>query len=331
MNASVATSRPMTIYCTLFDRNYISRGLALHASLLRQCPRFKLAILCLDEVTQTVLESLALAHVDLMSLSALEAIDPDLLRAKSNRTKVEYYFTCKPALMRYLLGRYNDRITYLDSDLFYFSDPSLLEQEYAPGSVALTPHRFPARLAERTQFGRFNAGWVSANGSVEGRRFVEWWRERCIEWCRMEVQGTRFADQKYLDQVPDLFSDVAILGNAGANLAPWNLDGLNIERSSRSILVEGAPLYFFHFHGVKKVLGPLYDSGLDGYEVRLSRTIRRNIYSPYLAELANAETLVRRSGGHRVQTGPAFTPRDALRRFKRAAHLVAGGTCVIGP
>jgi len=195
----------MTLYCTLFDRNYISRGLALHASLLRHYPDFKLAILCLDEFTQEVLAGLALPHVELVSLSALEALDADLLRAKSEGRRVEYYFTCKPVLMLYLMGKYNDRVTYLDSDLFYFSDPSLLEQEYAPGSVALTPHRFPARLAERNQFGQFNAGWVSANSSVEGRRFVDWWRERCIEWCRLEVQETRFGDQKYLDQVPTFF------------------------------------------------------------------------------------------------------------------------------
>ncbi len=323
----------MSLYCTLFDRNYLSRGLALHASLLRHCPAFKLAILCLDEFTQKVLESLDLPRVVLVSLSSLEAFDADLRLAKSGRTKVEYYFTCKPVLMRYLFDRYDARVTYLDSDLYYFSDPSALEQEYAAGSVALTPHRFPARLTERNQFGRFNAGWVSANSSVEGRRFIDWWRERCIEWCRMDVEETRFGDQKYLDRVPDLFSNVIVLGAAGANLAPWNLEGAKVEQSPRGVLVDGEPLYFFHFHGVRKVIGKLYDSGLDGYGVHLTLEIRKTIYSPYLAGLAHAEALARKAYVYRGEpvTVGAFSLLDTIRRFKRAAQLVAGGTCVIGP
>jgi hypothetical protein len=323
----------MHLYCTLFDRNYLSRGLTLHASLLRQRTDFTLAILCLDEFTQKVLESLDLPQVVLISLSSLETFDADLRLAKSERTKVEYYFTCKPVLMRYLFDRYDARVTYLDSDLYYFSDPSALEQQYAAGSVALTPHRFPARLTERNRFGRFNAGWISANNSDEGRRFIDWWRERCIEWCRMEEHENRFADQKYLDRVPDLFPGVVLLDQLGANLAPWNLDGLEIEPSSPSPLVNGAPLYFFHFHGVRQVFGKLYDSGLQGYGVRLSARIRDIIYSPYLSALALAETRVdtmqiRRNGTASVEASALV---DVIRRLKRAAVLIASRTCMLGP
>ena len=323
----------MQLYCTLFDRNYLSRGLALHASLLRHHKDFTLAILCLDEFTQKVLESLDLPRVALVSLTSLETSDADLLRAKAGRTKVEYYFTCKPVLMRHLFDRYDARVTYLDSDLFYFSDPSALEQQYATGSVALTPHRFPARLAERSQFGRFNAGWVSANRSAEGRRFIDWWRERCIDWCRMDVEETRFGDQKYLDQVPELFSNVVVLDAPGANLAPWNLGGVKVEQTKQGVLVDGEPLFFYHFHGVRKVLGKLYDSGLDDYGVRLSPEIRRAIYAPYLGALSTAEALARRAGERRAEPTAAnsFSLVDAMRKFKRAAHLVAGRTCVICP
>ena len=325
----------MHLYCTLFDRNYVSRGLALYDSLLRHRRQFSLVVLCLDETTHDILTTLALPNMELVSLPLLEKWDPDLVRARSERTTVEYYFTCKPVLMKFLAEKYaNARwITYLDSDLFYFADPRILEREYAHSTVALTPHRFPPRLSERNQFGRFNAGWVSTSCGEEGRRFIEWWRVRCIEWCQLEAQVERFGDQKYLDQVPGLFKDVAILDHVGANLAPWNVDGLDIRGSGDGVAVDGKPLVFYHFHGVRKVLGRLYDSGLQGYGVQLPAELRKCLYRPYLAKLSDGEDLVgsirKRTGAPPISGNSTWT--DSLRNFKRAAQLVASGTCVIGP
>ena len=327
----------MHLYCTLFDRNYLTRGLALHASLLRHRKESRLVVLCLDETVFDILTTLALQNMELVSLSSLEESDPELLRTRPQRTAVEYYFTCKPALMKFLAEKHATarRITYLDSDLFYFSDPGPLELEYSGSSVALTPHRFPARLAGRSQYGRFNAGWVSVGCGEEGRRFIDWWRARCIEWCRLELQQERFGDQKYLDRVPTLFSRVTILEHAGANLAPWNLEGLDIRRGEDGLTVEGKPLVFFHFHGLRRVLYRLYDSGLYGYGVDLSSQVRRSIYRPYFSDLALAGNRVSqlsaevRSSLAADRSLPGL--RQALSRIREALRLVASGTALVGP
>ena len=327
----------MHLYCTLFDKNYLTRGLALYGSLLRHCREFRLVVLCLDEATFETLTVLALPNVELVALSSLEKSDTELIRARSQRSALEYYFTCKPALMRFLAEEYPDaqRITYLDSDLFYFSDPGLLEHEHEGTTVALTPHRFPARLAERNRFGRFNAGWVSASCSQEGRRFIDWWRERCLEWCRLEVQDDRFGDQKYLDQVPILFSRVSILDHPGANLAPWNLDGFDIRRSEGAVAVDGYLLVFFHFHGVRRLLYRIYDSGLYGYGVKLSAQVRRCIYGPYFAELALAEIRLSRlpADVRKSLVAGRGMPglRESLSRVRQALRVVATGTALVGP
>ena len=323
----------MRLYCTLFDRNYITRGLTLHGSLLRHCQPFELLILCLDEITMGILRALELPHVRLVALSSLEKADPELLAAKFERNAVEYYFTCKPVLMRFALSQYRgaEWITYLDSDLFYFSDPSSLEEEYANGAVALTPHRFPQRLAERRRYGLFNAGWVSARPTGQGGQFIDWWRAQCIEWCRLEVEQHRFADQKYLDLAKDLFPDVVILNNWGANLGPWNLDGLEVRRSENGLLVGGVPLVFFHFHGTRTVFGKFYDSGLDDYGVDLSAQIREQIFWPYVHALGQAETLVRQVPAQDVKAGSHISLRELLRRLKRTAGLITSGTWVIEP
>ena len=327
----------MHMYCTLFDRNYLTRGLALHGSLLRHSKEFRLVVLCLDETTFEILNALALNNMELVSLPSLEKSDPELTRARPRRKPVEYYFTCKPALLNFLAEKYTgaQRITYLDSDLFYFSDPEPLEREYAEGAVALTPHRFPPRLAERNQYGRFNAGWVSVSCSREGRRFIDWWRTRCLEWCRLEVEDDRFGDQKYLDRVPMLFSHVTILDHVGANLAPWNLDGLDVHQVHGGVAVAEKPLVFFHFHGLRRVLFRIYDSGLYGYGSKLSAQVRRAIYRPYISDLALAENRLSRlsSDMREALSAGRSVPglRLALSRVRLALRLVASGTALVGP
>ena len=325
----------MHLYCTLFDRNYVARGLALHASLLRHRKAFRLVVLCLDEPVFDILTALALQNTELVSLSSLEESDPELVRTRPQRTAVEYYFTCKPALLKFMARKYTDaqRMTYLDSDLFYFSDPGPLELEYAGSAVALTPHRFPPRLAELDNRGRFNAGWISVSCGEEGRRFIDWWRARCIEWCRWEVLEDRYGDQKYLDRVPMLFSDVTILDHVGANLAPWNLDGLDIRRTEDGVVVEGKPLVFFHFHGLRRVLYRIYESGLAFYDLNLSPQVRRNIYRPYFSDLALAESRLSRlpadvRGSLAADRG---TPglRQLLRRIRQVLHVVKSGNALV--
>lgn len=327
----------MRLYCALFDRNYITRGLALHRSLERHCPGFTLVILCLDRATLDALAVLALPHVKLVSIELLESHDPELRQARPYRTLVEYYFTCKPVLMQLALEMFpaENRVTYLDSDLYYFSNPELLEEYYSDSAVALTPHRFPRHLVDRRQYGKFNAGWVSASAEAEGQRFIEWWRRRCIEWCRLEVRSERFGDQKYLDQVPKLFPDTRILDHPGANLAPWNLDGIQLTVSADTVRVNGEPLVFFHFHGVRRVLYRIYDSGLYGYRANLSSPARRHIYRPYLFDVENAAArLTRLSADIRTLLDASTGTLDLkqwLGRIRLTLRLVASRTALVGP
>src|SRR5882762_10060410 len=155
----------MRHFCTLFDRNYIARGLALHRSLVRHCGDFMLHVLCLDAATLDVLRALALPRTELITIEALEHGDHDLREARNDRTQLEYYFTCKPVLLGYVLDHDASvsRLEYLDADLYFFSDPSAAEDEYAERAVALSPHRFNAFNSGLARHGGFNAGWISVS------------------------------------------------------------------------------------------------------------------------------------------------------------------------
>jgi hypothetical protein len=310
-------------YCTLFDRNYLPRGLALHRSLMRYGANCSLHVLCLDEVTRDTLARLDLPRVELVSVGDLEDWDLELRAKRSGRTQVEYYFTCKPVLLAYLLERHPQagRLSYLDSDLYFWSSADRVEQECAGSAIALTPHKFGPRNAHKAQYGKFNAGWVSIDTSSEALRFVQWWRERCLEWCRLVVEDTRFGDQKYLDQVPGSFPGAKVVVHPGVNAGPWNLDSSRVELSPGGVLIEKVPLALFHFHGLHRMLFGLYDSGLHEYGVELTPAIRRGIYEPYLSELARCERAI-------PAASRAMPTASPLRRLAQTARAVARHTAV---
>ena len=97
----------MDCFCTYFDQNYLPRGLALYRSLREHCPGFKLWVLCMDEATHQVLTQLDLPEVEPISLKDFEKDDEPLLAAKQNRSQVEYYFTCTPSLLLFVLIQKN--------------------------------------------------------------------------------------------------------------------------------------------------------------------------------------------------------------------------------
>lgn len=294
----------MRIYCTLFDSGYIARGFALADSLNKHCSPCQLCILCMDRDAETLLEQFKIPNVIPIGLAELEKEDKQLADVKLMRSTVEYYFTSKASLIRHVLAKYPDceRVTYLDADLFFFSEPSKLDNEIAGSSVAVIEHRFSPGNQRLYKFGRFNAGWLSVRNDVMGRNCIEWWRSRCLEWCHDYVEGDRYADQKYMDKFPELFN-ATIVSNIGANLAPWNIGNYTLTHHGKKIFVDGQPVIFYHFQGVKRLVGSLIESGLASYRQQLAIVARDYLFMPYLEKWREAEDQVEKIRQELIQRG----------------------------
>lgn len=284
----------MLHFCTYVDIGYLARGLALYWS-LRQCAGpFRLWVLCLDNATFELLSALHLPQVLPVAIKDLEINDPELFQAKSTRSQIEYYFTCTPSWPLYVL-RNNaevDLVTYLDADLFFFSDPTPIYHEMDRGSVLIVEHRFPPRLQHMKLYGTYNVGLVSFRRDERGLKCLEWWRERCIEWCYDRAEGGRFADQKYLDDWPSRFPGVVVLQHKGAGLAPWNLDNYSLAYHKGKLLVDSTVLIFYHFHGFKQINAWVYDPGSTAYALRGNNLVKRHLYEPYWRTLQSVEDLI---------------------------------------
>src|SRR6185437_9122184 len=282
------------VYCTYFDHNYLTRGLALYRSLQRHAPGSRLWVLCLSESCYQALRALKLANQIPRRLDDFETANPAVEATRASRSMIEYYFTCSPAWMLSVLNSEPgaEWVTYLDSDLFFFASPEPIYDEMRDASFGIIPHRFSSRLADMRRFGVYNVGWVSVRRCDQGIEALRWWRERCIEWCYDRVEGKRFADQRYLDRLPQLFGGIHVISHLGANLAPWNLANYQLELRDGSIIIEERfPLVFFHFYGVKRT-GRYYFNSHRVFHAPFPKLVREHIYKPYVLALRQAELTV---------------------------------------
>lgn len=318
------------VYCTYFDHNYLPRGLALYHSLQRHVPGARLWVLCLSEACHRALLALDLPNLLAVRMADFEAANADVAATRSSRSQIEYYFTCSPAWILFVLESNPDAewTTYLDSDLFFFASPDPIYEEMKDAAFGIIPHRFSRGLEDQRRFGLYNVGWVSARRRDDGLAALRWWRERCIEWCYDRVEGDRFADQRYLDRMPETFSGVHVISHLGANLAPWNLADCRLEWNNGRVEIERRhPLLFFHFYGVKRS-GGYYFNSHRFYHAPFSGLMREKLYKPYVAALAEAE----RSSAPHLQGQPSETIRkpvaanpidrlsNALRKMRTMAY-----------
>lgn len=278
----------MIHYCTYLDKNFLSRAIALHGSLMRHSPSFTLWILCFDDETVEAFTSMQLEGVRLIPLADLEEADPDLRAVKGSRSTVEYYFTASPSLPRFVFDQHPEieLLTYLDADLLFYSSPEVIYEEMGSGSVLIVPHRFPESLRHLEEHGVYNVGLISFRNDDTARRVLDRWRDQCLEWCFDRVEDGRFADQRYLDDWPDQ-PGVVVLENSCAGVAPWNVSRYELDFRTVPPLVDGIPLVFYHFHGVKTLRSGIWDTLLDAYDVR-DRKLRRGLYRPYILALHTA-------------------------------------------
>ena len=236
-------------FCTLFDSNYLLKGVAMLRTLKQHCPGAHVHVLCMDEQTQTILTQLGMPYITCIPLSKLE--DEALLAAKKERTVAEYCWTLSPCLPWYVLQHnpHIDLITYIDADLLFYSPLQPLFDEIGNASIAIIEHRFTPRLKHMEVNGRFCVEWVSFRRDDEGMACLARWRDQCIEWCFYRLEDNRLGDQKYLDEWPQRYASLHILQHVGAGVAPWNYAQYRFGKNSTGqITVDGELLIFYHFH-----------------------------------------------------------------------------------
>lgn len=275
-------------FCSYFDHRYLPRALAMIESLRANGCNDEVWVLCLSQTCRDILERLALANIRLVDLSALEEAYPQLHALRSQRSPIEFYFTCTPLIVEYVFAHQPEAgmVTYLDGDLYFFDRVESVFEEIGDAPVAIIPHNYPPKLARLKKFGTYNVGWVSFRRTSEGAQCLRWWAERCLEWCFDEVAGDgRFADQGYLDNFSAHAPHLCVIRHPGMNTAPWNVDNYAITASGDHVFINDRPLVFFHFQGLRQAWKYFFFASHRYYRARMGKILRNRVYLPYVRRL----------------------------------------------
>lgn len=232
-------------FCTLFDSYYIHKGIALYLSLERVTKDFHLYVMAFDRESYEKLKSIGF---DKMTVELLDDFEtPELLAVKPTRNKAEYCWTCGPSVIHHFMTKYRlPDLTYLDADLFFLSDPKVVFEEIGAASVAITE-----QYIDYSEGGKYCVQFMFFRNDKEGIACLEWWRDRCIEWCYSRYEDGKFGDQKYLERFEALFNNVYVVKNRGVGIAPWNIHLYSYSDDYVSYRGSKYPYVFFHMHATK--------------------------------------------------------------------------------
>lgn len=312
-------------FCTLFDRNYASRGLALYRSLKRYCVGdFALTVLCMDEHVRSALATLDLPGVRLWRVEDIG--DTELLALRGVRSLREFCWTCPGPLMIALLKEQGagSVVTYLDADLAFFSDIQPIYDELGDKDILIHGHNFAPQYESYAKWsGIFNVGLIAVRHSREGLACLERWRAQNIEMCVLDPDQGYCGDQKYLDEWPSLYPDLVILRHVGGGVAPWNMEAHEFTESNGQVMIDGTPLIFFHYHALRVVLGGAWPRWVAvpsiGYNA--DEAVRRLVYQPYIRALRVAHKDLVRGG---LRPSGLKMPWRQLPRFVRRSQFATG-------
>jgi hypothetical protein len=283
-------------FCTLFNSGYLSRGLVMYESLLKNSDDFHLYVFAFDDKCFEFLTSQNYKNMTVIPLKEFE--DPELLRVKADRTAGEYCWTCGSATILYSINKFGlDNCTYVDADMCFYADPAVLISEMGDKSVLITEHRYTKEYDQSVTSGKYCVQFVTFKNTEQGMKVLNWWRNACIEWCYDRMEDGKFGDQKYLDDWTTRFEGVHELKHLGGGIAPWNVQQYKFESENGKItgteLSTGNKFeaVFFHFHAMRFYTDNMVM--LTGLEYELTENVKETFYMPYVKMMNQQNALVK--------------------------------------
>ena len=225
----------------------------------------------------------------------------------------------KPWALQYLLDQGYENVLYIDPDIYLYRPLEEVVSLLQNGAgVVLTPHLLapptdklmPTDLAIRTA-GTYNLGFCAVSDKLSTRAFLTWWQSKLERDCVVDFANGIFVDQSWIDLVPAMFDDVAVLRHPGYNVAYWNLAQRDMSGDLQYPLVNDQPLAFFHFSGID----PLNPQAISKHQNRfklatVSPTVRALFMAYCESVIANGQAKYRELpyGFGRFKDGSPIAP-----------------------
>jgi glycosyltransferase involved in cell wall biosynthesis len=238
---------------TIIAKNYLPFARVLMDSLMQWAPELIRIVVLVDRVD---------GYFDPGEENFDLVLSADLGLPKSpwfhfKYTTLELSTGVKPYAIEFLLHRYKlDKLIYFDPDIKVYAPLNRLHQMLDHHNIILTPHLTdplddnlkPSEL-DILRSGSYNLGFIALRACDEVTCFLQWWQAKLYDHCVVDLPRGLFVDQRWIDLVPGMFADVAILRDPGYNVAYWNLKHRRVYWDGQTYRVRKRQLYFFHFSG----------------------------------------------------------------------------------
>jgi len=163
-------------------------------------------------------------------------------------------------------------------------------------SVLITEHRYTECYDQSATSGRYCVQFMTFKNNEAGLEVLNWWIDKCIDWCFNHFEDGKFGDQKYLDDWHSRFNSVHVLEHLGGGVAPWNVQQYLFQNIKNEVKGKETTsgktfnLIFYHYHAFQYVLNNSFS--LSDRSYKLSRNPVKHIYRPYINALFKAEEVL---------------------------------------
>jgi hypothetical protein len=308
------------VVCTVFDRRYLVKGLAMLRSLETETPQsLKFVILCLDDETYEALSLFKISSWHLILLSDFG--DAEVLALRSLREWREFCWTLAAALLNFVIQNSENGqiVAYVDADCYFFNDFTHITNQLSPTvEILIHEHRFsPDRVNWEKSSGRFNVGVIAGTVGEQFISCISRWREQVIEECTLDPLNGKCGDQTYLNDWPEKYSRLRILTSKGAGVGPWNMLNYQVKLDSRRIKIDEDDLIFFHFSRFKIVhINSWHITYVSAEGYKVPTIIEKLIYKEYAKGLISSARYAK-SRNVLYWSRESLTFRKKVSMFKR--------------
>ena len=173
----------------------------MYESLENVCDEFELYVLAMSDKCYEILVDLNYPHIKPIRLVDFE--DDELLKVKPTRKVGEYCWTCSSSLIRYVLTTFGpDFCTYIDADLYFYSNPQVLLDEMIQkkASVLVVGHRFDKSEREKREWkvGKYCVEFNAFRNDAKGLGLLDTWRKQCLEHCSNKICLSFVGDNTFI-------------------------------------------------------------------------------------------------------------------------------------
>lgn len=311
-------------FCTLFDSNYLDRGIVMYQSMEAVMDDFKLFVIAFDEKCEQVLKENAFKSMVVISRNDFE--DSKLKMAAENRSSREYIWTCSGYSIKYVLEHYDiSACTYIDADMLFYRDPAVLlkELETNGADVGIIAHGFapyPEYRVMEAKTGRYCVEFNTFINNDNGKKVLNWWIEECLKCCTEIPDGRHFGDQKYLDELKERFHGIYEYKDIGAGVAPWNLDKFVMHQKGfveDRISGESKPIIFCHFHNLEFIGRNKVNINIFIRPGKHDRNLIYSLYVPYVKRLIEVRETLNMKFRVTWDTKESYLPEEERRGLLR--------------